>query len=94
MAKGIEHKADMAPAEAAAGWVRGEPAKDGALYVAIGRLVGCDENSGHSTPFLEYVRWGGTGGWLGWVDQHDMAISSDIEDRVYVDYWIALPPNS
>ena len=84
-----EARCSLAPCSA--GWVRGEAPKDGTLYVALGRMVGSDEWGGHSTPFLSHVRWGGSGGWSGWVDERGMAISSDIDDRVYIDYWCALP---
>lgn len=81
-----------APIAKPSGWTRGDAPKDGQLYVAIGRVVGSDEWGGRSTPFLSQVRWGGgSGGWSGWVDEHGMAISSDIEARVYIDHWCALP---
>lgn len=97
--KPIAHAgADISPrcavSPGSAGWVRGDAPKDGKLYVALGRMVGTDEWGGHSTPFLSHVRWGGSGDWSGWVDEHGMAISSDIEDRVYIDHWCALPNTS
>lgn len=73
-----------------AGWTCGDAPKDGNLYVALGRMVGADEYGGHSTPFLSHVQWK-TGDWSGWVDEHGMAISSDIDDTVHIDHWCFLP---
>lgn len=76
---------------APSGWSHGDAPKDGQLYVAMGRVVGSDEWGGRSTPFLSQVRWGGSGGWSGWVDECGLAIASDIDDRVCIDHWCALP---
>lgn len=79
------------PIAAPSGWAHGDAPKDGQLYVAMGRVVGSDEWGGRSTPFLSQVRWSGSGGWSWWVDEHGMAISSDIEARVYIDHLCSLP---
>lgn len=76
---------------APSGWTRGDAPKDGQLYVAMGRVVGSDEWGGRSTPFLSQVRWHCDAGFGCWVDERGMAISSDIEARVYIDHWCALP---
>ena len=72
-------------------WAHGDAPKDGQLYVAIGRVVGSDEWGGRSAPFLSQVRWHCDAGFGFWVDECGMAISSDIEARVYIDHWCALP---
>jgi hypothetical protein len=86
-------EARCAVSTGSAGWVRGEAPKDGNLYVAMGRMVGFDEWGGHSTPFLSQVRWHCDADWGGWVDERGLAVSSDIDDRVHIDHWCALPNN-
>lgn len=74
-----------------AGWVKGFAPKDGNLYVMIGRIVGTEKDTNHSIPFLLDLCWKQTSDWSGWVDKWGMAVSSDINERVYVDYWCSLP---
>lgn len=74
-------------------WNVGEPPRDGRCYVALGAVVGADEWGGSSSPFLSMVRWikGQTTGWEGWVDERQLAISSDPADAVRIHYWATLP---
>lgn len=74
-----------------AGWQKGEPPKDGELYVALGSVKWADEYGGGSTPFLSQVRHTIREGWTGWLDENDLAIADGIEDQVFFANWICLP---
>lgn len=73
-------------------WTCGKAPRDGKLFIAMGRILATDEHGGYSMPFLSRVRWGGSTGWSGWVDEQGMAISSDLDAEVHIDHWIGLPP--
>ncbi len=79
----------LEPDQTPATWDKGEPPKDGKLYVAIGRAVARDEYGGSSRPFVSKVRWDGD-----WLDDRGLAIRYDAAERVIIAWHIALPENT
>lgn len=67
------------------------PPRDGRLIVAKGNVIGRDEFSTYSDPFLEIVKWHVGEGWAGWTSQAGLAVSCDIEATVTVWFWSEVP---
>jgi hypothetical protein len=73
------------------GWTPGSPPKDGQLYIAIGNVSERDEYGGYSDPFLSHVRWRSDEGFVGWLDERDLALVTSPKAEVHIHYWCRLP---
>ena len=72
-------------------WRKGEPPKDGNLYVIIGRILWAFEGQAGSNPVLSYAKYGKGGDWL---DQHGLSVNPYPEDKFVIDYYSPVPSES
>ncbi len=82
---------------AAPTWLDGITApKDGAVIVAVGRVISSDEISTWVDSFVADLTWHkDESGYEGWhYGRDNMTVARSLDDKVIVDYWIAMPSNA
>jgi hypothetical protein len=76
-------------------WKSENPPKDGTPVVAVGRVISRDEFSTAVDPFCTVIFWSKTeSGFEGWclgLNEYKIAVASQLEDEVKIDFWIELP---
>lgn len=72
-------------------WNTCPPPQDGTRIVAIGRVLWEDDFSAGSDPFVAEIFWQKSpSDYEGWF-HGDLALSSNLDDKVKIDFWMPFP---